>query len=145
MTLEAYLGSGWIEGLKQSSIENLTIGGLPAATATAKGSEWTFRLTAIRFGTDVYRMIFATRALTDDLDKQFRASMMTFHRISPEEAAAARPLRIEIVTAGPGDTAEKLGGNMPVPERPVDTFLLLNGLERASDVKPGERYKIVVE
>jgi predicted Zn-dependent protease len=145
MTLETYLASGWIEGLKQSSIESLTIGGLQAATAIARGTEWTFRLTAIRFGPDVYRMIFATRNLTEDVDKQFRASMQGFHRMSQDEASAARPLRIEIVTAGPADTAERLAAKMPVPERPVDTFLLLNGLEHPGDVKPGERYKIVAD
>ena len=144
-TLEAYLASGWIEGLKQSTIESLTINGLPAATAIAKGTEWTFRLTAIRFGTDVYRMIFATRNLTDDVDRQFRASMESFHRMSQEEAASARPLRIEIVTAGPGDTAESLAARMPVPERPVEHFLLLNGLDKPDSVKSGQRYKVIAE
>jgi predicted Zn-dependent protease len=145
MTLEAYLASGWIEGLRQSTIQSLTINGLQAATAIARGTEWTFRLTAIRFGPDVYRMIFATRNLTDDIDRQFRASMQTFHRMSPDEAATVRPLRIEIVTAGPGETAETLAAKMPVAERPVDTFLLLNGLDRPSDVKPGQRYKTVAD
>jgi predicted Zn-dependent protease len=144
-SLESYLASGWIEGLKQSSIESVTINGLPAATATAHGSEWTFRLTAIRFGSDVYRMIFATRTLTSDIDAAFRTSMETFHRISPDEAKTAKPLRIEIVTAGANDTAESLAAAMPVPERPVEHFLLLNGLEKSSDVKPGERYKVIAE
>jgi predicted Zn-dependent protease len=144
-SLESYLASGWIEGLKQSSIESVTVNGLPAATATAHGSEWTFRLTAIRFGSDVYRMIFATRTLTSDIDAAFRASMETFHRMSPDETKTAKPLRIEIVTAGPNDTAESLAAAMPVPERPVEHFLLLNGLEKSSDVKAGERYKVIAE
>ena len=38
-----------------------TINGFPAATATAKGDQWTFRLYAVRFGSDVYRFIFAAK------------------------------------------------------------------------------------
>lgn len=144
-TLQAYLTSGWIEGIKPSSVQILTINGLPAATAVARGSEWNFRLAAIRFGTDVYRIIFATRRLTDAQDDNFRTSISTFHRVTAEEIASAKPTHIAIVTAGLGDTAESLAGKMALQDRPVDYFLLLNGLERASDVRQGERYKIVVE
>ena len=41
-----------------------TINGFPAATATAKGDQWLFRLYAVRFGSDVYRFIFAAKRMT---------------------------------------------------------------------------------
>lgn len=143
--LETYLGSGWIEGLQTASVETTTINGLPAATAIARGQEWTFRLAAIRFGTDVYRMIFATRALTPDADARFRASVATFRRISQEEASAVRPLRLALTRAEGGATADALAQRMRGVERPLDLFLLLNGLERGAALAPGETYKIVVE
>ena len=34
---------------------------------------------------------------------------------------------------------------MATTDRPLDQFLLLNGLEGAGPLKAGERYKIVVE
>jgi predicted Zn-dependent protease len=49
------------------------------------------------------------------------------------------------VTAAPGDTVESLAARMIVANRPVERFLVLNGLERSAQVKPGESYKIIVE
>ncbi|MBL8588858.1 MAG: M48 family metalloprotease [Methylobacteriaceae bacterium] len=143
--LETYLGSGWIEGLQTATVETATINGLPAATAIARGQEWTFRLAAIRFGTDVYRLIFATRALTPDADGRFRAAIQSFRRISQDEAAAVKPLRLALTRAEPGAGAEALARRMQGVDRPLDLFLLLNGLERGAALAPGETYKIVVE
>lgn len=143
-TLEDYLASGWIDGLQQGSIEPMTVNGLPAATATARGGEWTFRVAVIRLGTDIYRLIFATRSLTPDRDQRFHESIDSFRRIPSSEAASIRPLHIEIVTSG-SDQIEALASRMAVPERPLETFLILNGLERGSALKPNEKYKLVVE
>lgn len=144
-SLDAYLASGWIEGLQVGSVESTTINGLPAAVATAKGADWTFRLAAIRFGSDVYRLIFATRALTPEADSRFRDSINSFRRMSAEETADAKPLRIGLVAAQPGATAESLSSDMAGSERPLELFMLINGLERDASLAPGERYKIITE
>ena len=144
-TLESYLGSGWIEGLQQNSVESLTINDLPAATAIAKGGEWSFRLAVIRLGKDVYRLIFAARTLSPDVDQQFRDSIGSFHKISPEEARNVHPLRISVVTARAGDTADSMAARMALQDRTLDHFLLLNGLDKASPLTVGESYKLVVE
>jgi len=143
--LEEYLASGWIDGLQQGSIESLMINGLQAATATARGGEWTFRLAAIRFGTDVYRLIFATRTLTPERDQRYREAIDSFRRVPSEEAAGVRPLRLSVVSAGDGDQTEKLASRMAVTDRPLETFLILNGLEHDGQLKAGEKYKLVVE
>ena len=143
--LEAYLASGWIEGLQADSIKTLSVNGLQAATALAKSGDWQFRVGAIRLGSDVYRLIFATTALTPDADRRYIESINSFRRISPEEAGNLRPLHLKIVTAAPGDTAQSLSGRMAVSDRPLEYFLLLNGLDRAGALKAGERYKIVTE
>ena len=88
-SLTDYLGSGWIENIDAGSIEELTLGGLPAATASAKGDQWMFRLYAVRFSGEVYRFIFATKARTPDTDRAFRESVATFRRLSPAEALRA--------------------------------------------------------
>ncbi|MBK9081396.1 MAG: M48 family metalloprotease [Rhizobiales bacterium] len=143
--LETYLGSGWIEGLKAGSIETSTINGLPAAIAVAQGREWMFRLAAIRFGTDVYRIIFATRALTAEADGRFRTAIQTFRRMPQDEANAVKALRLTLAVAEGGASAESLSRRMAGTDRPLDLFLLLNGLDRGAALAPGERYKIVVE
>ena len=144
-TLEAYLASGWVDGLMQSSVESLEIGGLPAVTATARAGEWNFRIAVIRLDNDLYRMMFAVRALNEDVDRRFRASMMTFHRTTAADAAKARALKISVVRAGERDTPASLAARMVTPDRPLEHFLLLNGLESGATLKSGERYKIVVE
>jgi predicted Zn-dependent protease len=143
--LAAYIGSGWIDGLIQSSVDPAEINGLPAILATARAGEWNFRLAAIRKGEDVYRLIFAARALTSDADGRFKASIASFRQISAEEAGDLKPLRLAIVKAGAGQRAEDLAKGMAVADRPVEHFLLLNGLEAAGPLTAGESYKSVIE
>jgi predicted Zn-dependent protease len=145
MSLDTYLGSGWIDGLQQGSVENIVVAGFPTATATAKGSEWFFRLAAIRQGDEVYRLIFATKSLSDDIDRQFRAAINSFRKITPEEAHDVKPLRIAIVTAEAGDTPDKLASRMRTADATTESFLVLNGLVAGDALTTGERYKIVAE
>jgi predicted Zn-dependent protease len=142
--LASYLSSGWIEGLETNSIESTQINGLPAATALARGQDWTFRLAAVRFGTDVYRMIFATRRLTPQDDAKFLESIRSFRRLSNGEAATARPLRLAVARAESA-SPEALAQRMQGVERPLDLFLLLNGIDRGQPLTAGESYKLIVE
>jgi len=144
-TLAEYLNSGWIENIDPKSIEALVINGLPAATATAKGDQWVFRLYAVRFGTDVYRFIFASKRTTAETDRTFRESVGSFRRMTLAESQAAKPLHIRIVTVAPGDTVERLASRMAIADRPVERFRVLNGLGPGERVSPGDQVKVVVE
>jgi predicted Zn-dependent protease len=144
-TLAAYLTSGWIENIDPSTVEDVTINGFAGATAAAKGDQWDFRLYAIRFGSDVYRFIFATKHRSPETDRIFRESVGTFRRMSLAEIEDAKPLRLQIVTVGPGDTVEKLATRMAVTDRQVERFRVLNGLEPGERLKSGSEVKIVVE
>jgi predicted Zn-dependent protease len=143
--LETYIGSGWIDGLIQSSVESTEINGLPAVMATARAGEWNFRLAAIRKGEDVYRLIFAARALTSEADGRFKAAIASFRPMKEEEEKEIKPLRLAIVKAAPGERAEELARRMAIADRPLEHFLLLNGLEAAGALTAGESYKTVVE
>lgn len=146
-TLEAYLASGWIDGLIESSIEPLDVNGLPAVIARARAGEWSFRITAIRLEpASLFRVIFATRALTPAADERYRTAILSFHRAGWEEIRRVSPFRIGLATAKPGDTPEQLAARMTALEdRALDVFLLVNGLGKADRLEPGERYKIIVE
>jgi predicted Zn-dependent protease len=143
--LTDYLQSGWMDNIDTASIEELTINGFKAASATAKGEPWSFRLYAIRFGSEVYRFIFAAKEASPELDRSFRETVNTFRRMSLAEIKSARPLRLKIVTVGPNDTVEKLAARMPAHERQVERFRVLNGLDARDKVKPGDLVKLVVE
>jgi len=144
-TLAAYLTSGWIENIDPATVDDVTINGFPGATAAAKGDQWDFRLYAIRFGSDVYRFIFATKHRTPETDRLFRESIGTFRRMSLAEIEQAKPLHLTVVTVAPGDTIDKLANRMAVPDRAVERFRVLNGLEPGDKLKPGSEVKIVVE
>jgi predicted Zn-dependent protease len=142
--LTDYLISGWIENIDPASVEQVTINGLKAATATAKGDPWAFRLYAVRFGSEVYRLIFAAKAVTPDLDALFRGSVASFRRMSQAEIRQAKPLRLKIVTVGQSDTIERLAARMPV-DRAAERFRVLNGIETGRNISPGDKVKIIVE
>jgi predicted Zn-dependent protease len=144
-TLSQYLGSGWIENVDTTSVEELTVGGFPAATAAAKGDQWSFRLYAVRFNGEVYRFIFAAKTMTPEIEHSFRDSVATFRRLTPAETQQAKPLRIKIVTVRPGDTVERMASRMAMIDRQAERFRVLNGIEPGQPLKPGEQVKIVVE
>jgi predicted Zn-dependent protease len=144
-SLAAYLTSGWIENVEPGSVQEATINGFPAATATARGDQWNFRLYAIRFGSEVYRFIFATKSKVADSDRVFRDSVETFRRLSLSEMSGAKPLRLKVVTVVSGDTPERLASHMTVADRPLERFMMLNGLEPGDALKPGDKVKIVIE
>jgi predicted Zn-dependent protease len=144
-TLTDYLVSGWIENIDPKSVTEFNVGGFPAGTATATGDQWTFRLYVVRFGSEVYRVIFAAKKRTEVVDRSFRDSINTFRRMTVAEMQSARPLRIAIVTVGPGDTVERLARRMAVGDRNVERFRVLNGLEPHGKIKAGDQVKIIQE
>jgi len=144
-SLIEYLNSGWIENIEDGSVEELSLNGFPAATATAKGDQWAFRLYVIRFGSEVYRFIFAAKARTAETDRSFREAVQTFRRLSLREIQSAKPLRLKVVKVQPGDTLESLASRMALIDRQVDRFRVLNGLEPGDRPRPGDFVKIIVE
>jgi predicted Zn-dependent protease len=144
-TLGAYLTSGWIENIDPASVDEFTINGFTSATATAKGDQWDFRLYVVRFGSDVYRFIFAAKHRTFEVDHEFRDSIGTFRRMSLAEIEQAKPLHLMTVPVAPGDTVEKLATRMAVADHAVERFRVLNGLEPSDKIRPGGEVKLVVE
>ncbi|WGR95937.1 M48 family metalloprotease [Bradyrhizobium sp. ISRA443] len=144
-SLGDYLNSGWMEGVEKSSTEDLNINGFPAASATAHGDQWQFKVYALRFGTDVYRFIFAAKQKTTESERNARETVNSFRRLTLEEIQAARPLRIKVINVQPGDTVESLSHRMAGVDHPTERFRVLNGLDAHAQVKPRDRVKIVVD
>jgi predicted Zn-dependent protease len=144
-TLGDYLNSGWMDNVDKASTEDLTIGGFPTASAVAHGDQWQFKVYALRFGSDVYRFIFAAKQKTTESDRNARETVNSFRRLTLEEIQAARPLRIKVINAQPGDTVESLSHRMAGLDRPMDRFRILNGLDAHAQIKARDRVKIVVD
>src|SRR6266571_6359764 len=134
-----------MENVEKASTEDLTINGFATASATAQGDQWQFRVYALRFGSDVYRFIFAAKQKTTESDRNARETVNSFRRLTLEEIQAARPLRIKVITAQPGDTVESLSHRMTGVDRPAERFRILNGLDQHAQVKPRDLVKIVVD
>jgi predicted Zn-dependent protease len=144
-SLGEYLNSGWMEGVEKASTEDITINGFPAASASAHGDQWQFKVYALRFGTDVYRFIFATKQKSTESERNARETVNSFRRLTLEEIQAARPLRIKVITVQPGDTVESLSHRMAGVDRPAERFRVLNGLDAHAQVKVRDLVKIVVD
>ena len=65
--------------------------------------------------------------------------------MSPGEVSSARPLRLHVVAVTPGDTPERFAARMSMVDRPLDRFLIINGLNPGDALKPGDKVKIVTE
>jgi predicted Zn-dependent protease len=144
-SLIEYLNSGWIENVENGSVEELSVNSVPAATATATGDQWAFRLYVVRFGSEVYRFIFAAKDRTAETDRAFRESIQTFRRLTLEETRSTKPLRLRVVKVQPGDTVESLSARMALLDHQVERFQVLNGLDPGEQLKVGDVVKIIVE
>jgi predicted Zn-dependent protease len=131
--------------LAMEGIEPLDIPGLTGATGVGRAPGWVFRFVLARLGNEVYRFIFATRTLSPELDQAFIAAGRSFRRLTPQDVAAIRPLRVRTVTVGPFDTIDGLAGRMAGDDRKVERFLVLNGIDRTRALQAGSRVKIIAE
>ena len=142
-SLSDYLASGWMENLDPRSIVETSVNGLAAATASAEGSQWSFRIVVLRIDTSAVRLIFAAKPGTRELDRTFQELAGTFRPISASEIAATKPLRLRVIAVQPGETPDKLARRMAAVDRPLERFLVLNGLAAGQALKAGDRVKIV--
>jgi predicted Zn-dependent protease len=144
-SLEEVLRSTWNDTIEPGSMETTTVNGLPVAMALSRGKEWSFRLSAIRIGATTFRLILAIKTGSSELEGLFQQTLGSVRQVRPAEARALHPLRLQVVTVLEGDAIESLAARMAVGDRPLERFMVMNGLDRGSALKPGDRVKIVVE
>jgi predicted Zn-dependent protease len=138
------LRTSWSDALDPTSVRSQAIEGRAVATAASRSAEWSFRLGAVRIGPNVYRVILAAKGAAPDLERDFGVALGSVRELGRDEASAIRPQRIALVEAGPDDTVATLAARMTT-SRPLERFLLLNSLDRGDALRPGERYKVVVD
>ncbi len=141
--LTKYLTSGWVSGLITGSIREQTINGHPAVLAAAEAKGWTFRVALIRVGAATYRFVFATTEPNAEFESAIAETVNSFQTMTYEQAQAFKPLRISIVTAGYGDTVEKMAARMAGTDDQVALFRILNDVKQGENLKRGQKIKLV--
>lgn len=150
-SMAAYLAQVWAKGVSLKDVEAITINGMEAATGqtqqnTKQGTR-DIRLVAIRYDPQtIYRFLFVTTPeSTASLAEGLRATTYSFRKLSDEEAAQIKPLRIRIHTVRAGETPQSLAARMPFESFALERFLVMNGLSADSVLKTGQKVKIVTE
>ncbi|MBF0167097.1 MAG: M48 family metalloprotease [Alphaproteobacteria bacterium] len=149
-SMAAFLTREWAVRSQVTSVETINLNGMEAATGLTQGNTQggqpvAIRLLAIRFQPDlVFRFMFlAPRNQAHAFDEAFRSTTYSFRRLSAEEAAKVKPLRLIVVEARAGDTPEKLGATMPFEDYNPDWFKLLNDIDPGQPLKSGQTIKVV--
>ncbi len=144
--LGQYLASGWVNGLKETSISRFTVNGMPAASAQASAKGWEFRIAIVQADSGAtYRFIFANEAPTAGLEKAASETVASFRQLDQQTLARLKPLTIRIITARPGDTVDTLAARMSGVDRPRQLFLVLNELKAGQAIVAGTKLKVVTD
>jgi predicted Zn-dependent protease len=149
--MQTYLTEVWANNIRLTAPQRLTIDGEEAATGAARlrtrSGSVDVRLVAIRGAPDrIWRFAFiAPSDASRRFQSEFQETALSFHKLSAEEAAAAKPWRIDIVTVEAGDTPSRMADRMAMDQYRLETFLALNVLSRDSQLMPGQRVKVVTQ
>lgn len=128
------------------SIAQTTVNGLRAAygivRANSGNSQVDVTVFAYEFGPQqAYHFAMITPA---GQAAQFESLFQSLRRMDSAEATAVKPRKLQIVTVKNTDTLQSLATRMAYTDKPLDRFLVLNGLSASSKLVPGQRVKLVV-
>ncbi|RAU23138.1 Zn-dependent protease [Paramagnetospirillum kuznetsovii] len=144
-----YLQSQWAKGARLSSMEDITVNGMAAATGvtqlnTNSGAR-DARLLAIKDGKAVYRMLFLTKPQATSAQAEgMKKAGYSLRRLTDTERADIKPLKLHIITVKSGDTVEGLAEKLPYDDHKLERFRVLNGLAEGEALKPGQKIKMVI-
>jgi predicted Zn-dependent protease len=132
--------------LVPDAIRTTTINGIPAAygtlrTDTSEGSRDVF---VIAYAWGPRQAFHFTTISQAGQAGAFDPMFNSMRRITIGEAGAVRARKLAVVTVRKDDTLQSLAGRMAYDDRPLDRFLVLNGLAATSRLVPGTRVKLIV-
>lgn len=128
-----------------SSVTPTTLGGLPAAATELTLSGKPTRVTVVFLGKSAFAI--GLQAGTDATFRQYsaamEASLQSFHAITTEERALAKPLRVRVITARNGLTFAELARTSPLGRFAEGHLRVINGLYPTGEPVAGQALKIV--
>jgi predicted Zn-dependent protease len=86
-----------------------------------------------------YHFVTITAAKANPFDQMFSS----MSRLNNAQAAAIKPLKLRVISAGPRDTIASLAGRMAYTSLQTDRFLALNGLPSNAIIRAGQKLKVV--
>lgn len=131
--MTTYLGSRWAAKLRLSGVEAIEVNGMPAATAKARvqsdSGQADVRLVAVDGGSGtIYRFLFLSQPGDASFDEAYKRTTYSLRRLTAQERADIRPLRIKVVSVRAGDSVDSLAARMATPDHKAERFRVLNGL-----------------
>lgn len=148
-TLIDYIQNEWTQGVNLSSLETFAVNGLTAATGRARLNTQQgaadLRVVAYQWeGAQLFRMTFLSSARNaQSYDAAFRRSIQSFRRLSEQEAAGLKPLRLITVPSGPDDTVASLSQTLPYGSLNEAWFRMLNDLSENQPLPMGPSLKVI--
>ena len=132
--------------IQPQNLQRTTVNGLPAAYGTARVNSGQQQVDVTVFAYDFgNNTAYHFQAITPaGRAGTFNSMYESVRRISAQEAGNVIPRRIDIVTAGGGDSVATLARRMAYNDGQEARFRVLNGLFGNAQVVPGQQYKIVV-
>ena len=146
-----YIRSVWVQNANLQGLERIEVNGMEGATATGRGNTNAgvvdLRFVAVKQNDGrIYRFLMATpTSLTERMSDSLRRLTYSLRPLTAQEAAQAKPWRIQIYRVGAGETAASLASRMAMPDFKEDWFRTLNGLAPGAQVQPGQLVKLVGE
>jgi len=115
--LATYVADDWGKSTGIRDVEHITVNGMEGATghSTMDGA-LDVRLVAVRESRQrIFRFVFLTpKSQAAWLNEAFRHTTHSLRRLSPEEAALIRPLRVRVITMLPNETTAGLAASVRV-------------------------------
>lgn len=128
-----------------SSVTPLTIGGLQAAATQITMSGRPTRVAVVFLGKSAYAIGLqaASAAAFRQHANAMEESLQSFHAITEQERALAKPLRMRVITASAGLTFAELARTSPLGRFAENHLRVINGLYPGGEPVAGQALKIV--
>jgi predicted Zn-dependent protease len=137
------------KGGKFQNVKNLNINGMTGVTGIVRlslaGRQRDVRLLVIKKKKNqIFHLWFETDTKdTKSMALSFRRIIFSFKRLSQDEIAAIRPLRIRFKTVLEGDSVKSLAHSMPMDNFALEWFELLNETPQDIPLKSGQQVRII--
>ena len=150
-TLTGYITDVWAQEVQFTTVRSGMVGGLDLAEAKGifvqDGKQVELRLYAIRHSTNtIARFLFLTPAAqVSTTAPAIESAVARFRKLSEQEAAAIRPLVVDVIPLAGGETVDDLAERMAVEALPREHLEVINGLYPGGAGRLEGRVKLVVE
>ncbi|MBI3045615.1 MAG: M48 family metalloprotease [Betaproteobacteria bacterium] len=128
-----------------TEVSPTTVNALQGAIATTSISGRPTRVACVFLGETAYLIGAQARtgAAFNQHQGEIQSALTSFHAITEQERALARPLRLRVITAQPGTTFAELARRAPLGRFAEAHLRVINGLYPAGEPVAGQSLKIV--